>query len=150
MRHNWIVGHWNKAQFILWPWNKTQFILWPWNKTQFNIMAMEVGTIQNETLELGTIQFFGNGIRHISIRWKRNKAHFILWYWNKGAAPSPNSLSIQFVIISWSGKFKCTLLDLDPVSIFPVSFCPVMDQISSVSFLTGSVSISFQSRNVSV
>ena len=46
---------------------------------------MEVGTIQNETLELGTIQFFGIGIRHISIRWKRNKAHFILWYWNKGA-----------------------------------------------------------------
>ena len=59
---------------------------------------MEVGTIQNETLELGTIQFFGIGITHISIRWKRNKAHFILWYWNKGArAPSPNSLSIQFV-----------------------------------------------------
>ena len=68
---------------------------------------------------------------------------------SKGA-PSPNSLSIQLVIISWSGKFKCTLLQLDPVSIFPVSFCPVMDQISSVLFLTGSVSICFQSRNVFV
>ena len=45
------------------------------------------------------------------------------------SAPSPNSSSIQFVMISWSGKFKCTLLELDPVLIFPVSFCPWSDFI---------------------
>ena len=53
---------------------------------------------------------------------------------NPNGAHSPNRLSFQLVIVSWSGKSKCTLLELDPVSIFPVIFCPVMDKISSVFF----------------
>ena len=32
--------------------------------------------------------------------------------------PSLNSSSIQFVIISWSGGFKCILLELDPIHFF--------------------------------